>query len=209
MERIVQALEQISLLPEAFLDFSVGQGRNKFLKDLSYITDGNKEAMVDKAMQGIHEHIAEVKNWLLPYKLPPDYMLFLTHYGGLHIETKHSVLHSLGVGTEVEEKYPSIEREDVIGNLKEVAVLHVAFLDFRFGDVSPYRVYFILDLSGFIAKGAVLSVGPFQWPHPAELDEIFENPHQYTQYIEISATSFTHWIEIATQTQGHFGYLDT
>jgi hypothetical protein len=205
LKAVVEAAERIRRLPDVFVDCGVGQGRDAFQKQLEERSGKDESASVDGHIDDLRSTIEELAMRATPYGLPDDYVYFLEFYGGLAIDTDDYYFAIMGVGAMVEERYSSVVSDEALQNPGAYGFLSLGVLSFRAGEHRFQRVSFFLDLTGTIQRYCVIGVGPWG-KGTLTPDAILKALPAHHAMWQMTASSFTGWLERAADTRGAFGY---
>lgn len=202
-----RAVERIQLLPEAFVDCSIRQGRDAVLKQLRERDGSIADRIVDAFIaEDIRDTIATVAGKAKPYEIPDDYIFFLEFYGGLAIDRDDYYFSVFGVGPWVEHWYSSIVSDAVLQEPGEYGFLSLGRVTVHKGEPGSPYISFFLDLAGTVQKHCVIGVGPWGLGTP-DPDVVLQDLHGHSAMWRKLANSFTEWLEQAADTEGSFGYV--
>jgi hypothetical protein len=205
MDRVIQAVERIRIIPGAEVDCGLGQGRDALL---AHIHRQYSEVMGvplmpdDWYVTESRQCFAEMQAEVAPNRLPDDYALFLEYYGGLSIGMSDYDLIVDGIGPMVEEWYGFPFGDD---GIYENGLLAIATLVLQ-KDRSSQRFRFFLDLGGIIRQDSVIGIDD-RGLERADYASILQDPHTHPDRWTKLTDSFTEWLEQAATTKGAFGYI--
>jgi len=216
---VIEIVEQIRALPNAYVDCGFLQGREAVLKQFQQREEGvsgavipdlrdetEKVAAADRFISSMQEAITELIERTKPYKIPKDYILFLQTYGGMLIDGEKYNFATYGIGPMVEDWYGYLNTADhVLMESGKLGWLSLGRLVFSRGHKYGYqRVVFLLDLANSIRKDSVIGIGPWDGREPQEL--ILSNLQSWNGKWTKVSDSFAEWLELARHTAGEFVY---
>jgi hypothetical protein len=204
--QVIQVVERIRLLSEAFVDSSIRQGRDTILEQLRERGGPTADKIVDAFIAEISDTIATVVGKAKPYEIPDDYIFFLEFYGGLAIDRDDYYFSVFGVGPWVEHWYSSIVSDAVLQEPGEYGFLSLGSTNIRKGEHRLQRVHFVLDLAGTVQEYCVIGVGPWGLGTP-DPETVLQDLQGHSEMWRKLANSFTEWLEQAVDTEGSFGYV--
>ena len=144
-------IEQIRIVTDALIDYSIAQPHDKLLKHLQEHLPSFYPKAYELMLRDGDRYISEIDSWVQPYGLPQDYREFVRYYGGMLLsdnESYHLVVD--GVGPMVEEWYSYLMGDD---GEYESGFLRIGFQHIY--NQPSHAVLFWLDIAGSIQKGAV------------------------------------------------------
>jgi hypothetical protein len=191
---------------------------------------------VDKYIYYCLEDIDELKARVIPYTLPSDYLFFLEYYGGLAIHTDSFRFEIYGCGPMTQEWYgdwvcdnwgeyndpllpgprgfkigylrfdtASLENRRRNQAAQNVATYSNPFEAPWYPEIESKWIELRFDLAGNVQTNCIVGLGPDQSNtiHPLSVGD------NDRRIWKVLATSFTEFIERATQTNAQFGYKNT
>lgn len=205
--KMKEIVERIRLLPEAYVDCGLRQGRDMIQKQLNERAgEEEKVEFVDAFIEDIQNTIASLIQRAKPYDIPDDYISFLEYYGGLFLWNDKYTLSLFGTGPMVEEWYSSVVSDEALQEVGQYGFLTIGSLNFREQHKYKFQyVTFFLDLAGHVQKHCVIGIGPWGAETLTPLD-ILKDIHAYPGTWQKVANSFTEWLELAAETEGAFIY---
>jgi hypothetical protein len=195
MNRVIQAVERIRIIPESRVDCSIQQGHEAVLEQFQ-LSFG--EASEDD-ITNLRQALIELHTWVAPHRLPDDYVFFQEFYGGLTIRTSHYDFFIEGLGPMTDDWYGDVMGDD---GIYENGLLLIGTL--AFGNNPRQFNRFFLDVVGIIDQYCVIQT-ELQGPPHSELLQMLQSPLDHpTDWAKV-AGSFTEWLELVAETQGSLG----
>lgn len=205
-----EAIAHIQALPGAQVDRNFGQGEAVVREQLER-RYGRAYSDTSAFIADARKTLATLQELAAPAQLPPDYMVFLEHYGGLRIQSGSHELVIDGLGPMTTAWYEGIVGMNPAGFVHTALYIATLSLDIEEGeDIDAARitspswrgVECLLDLTGVISKGAVFALGPDlgAGPHPFSVDA--DDIRVWQQL----ANSFTAFLARVAATNGLLGY---
>lgn len=186
MRDLINVVEQIRVIPGAKVDCTFGQGQEAVRQHLVRFGQEDELQYIDELLAQSKEEISQINQLIAPNSLPHDYTYFLTHYGGLSIESQAGLEDFIVFGTgplsrfwadgtlldyneELVAAYPlyiAIWLDwDGLAKAQEEQAARSQQEGSNFPEVSPFDEdltpshnpsLFFLDVAGIVAKQAIL-----------------------------------------------------
>lgn len=206
MRQIVEAVRQIAGLPGANIDRGFGQGRDAVRQQLELLMEGNvSDLVLDGQFEDHQDHLKELQAWVLPYRIPDDYLYFIDLYGGMLIETMAFTLMVFGLGPMCYEWYMPLIPEETATEPSQDGLLHIGRLEFNNPGQDFPAVLFFIDLAGIFQRDSILGMDT-RGTGDLSVAQVIAERSKYSSQWKILANSFAEWLELVVQTQGALGY---
>jgi hypothetical protein len=204
---LAAVVTQLELNADAQIDVGYLQGRDAVLRQLERRTGQNEEQMVDRHIEGMKAHVADIKSGLQPYHLPSDYLSFLEWYGGLSLYGPDEAYYFavFGVGPMVEDWYSAVLGEDILLQQGTTAYLPIAGLSFRTGTRMDQAVRFFMCFAENTSAPTIIWVGPTD-DAPSRILLRPNSEEVQSGMTQTLAATFTDWLALAGKTRGSFNY---
>lgn len=203
---ITRVIEEITRLPNVFIDRNYGQGYDALRRHFIVHKIGIDQ--LDAFIDSSRRRIRHLEKMFEPYQLPPDYLFFLEQYGGIAVsDGRKPMLDIFGVGPLADIEYspvidvnensphhthknifiaagesPLSEEEKAI--MSEVWKSNPKIPDIvRKGAPKSQQVSFYIDLQGAIQSNSIIAIKDI---------EVLTQNNQW----ELMAFSFTEWIKM-------------
>jgi hypothetical protein len=203
MEALIQALEKIIQIPGAMVDKE--EDAAIYAQILSLFEQEEKlDLYISENLNGIQQLV----NWVKPFKLSKDFLLFQYLYAGISIDTKEYNLTLNGLGPHFEQYYPSIMGDQAWTKPKTDGLLALGDLQLLVRYINnEYYYAFLLDLNKVFAQEYnVIAIGPMDGSYNI-LFEAIKNPAKYQDKWVIVGNSFTEWICAIAEAEGKLSWL--
>jgi hypothetical protein len=203
---LVSVIKQLEESADVQLDVGYRQDRAKVRMQLKRRSGRSEEKRVDRAIESMKQHVADVSNGIQPHRLPTDYLDFLEWYGGLALfgPDESYYLSINGVGPMVLEWYTDLLGEDKVERQGMRTYLPIGRLSFRTGPPGMAVKFYIAFEQGIDAL-SIIGVGPTDDEPPKGL-LLPEDDVARSNKVKTLAGSFTEWLVQTSQTNGLFGY---
>ena len=205
METIKTIVEQIRRIQNSNVDVGILQGNKEIIDQFKRQCYQVDELAVPSMVQEAQDDIVNLKQKMLPYKIPEDYLYFLEYYGGLMIADNYHYFAPYGLGPMSEEWYASIISPDATPEAIQYGFLGIGFLSLREGKYQGQNVSYFLDIAGKIQSGTIIAIGPRK-PATSSLSEVLKDIFAFPTAWQKIANSFTEWLQLVLDTEGVFDY---
>jgi hypothetical protein len=168
MRELVNVIQQIQVIPGAKIDCTFGQGQEAVRQHLIRFGRDDELQLIDELLAQSREELNQINQQIAPNSLPHDYTYFLTHFGGLSIESQAGLEDFIVFGT------GPLSREWADGTL----------LDYNEGLVAGYPLYIAiwLDWDGLAKvqeeQAARSQQEGFKFPEASPFDEDLTPSHK-------------------------------
>lgn len=201
MKEIIEALNQIVMIPWALVDRNFRQGNGAVSEQLLLKTgEAPSSEIVRLIIKDSREGVIQLTEMVAPYQLPKNYVFFLEYSGGLIIKTENYQLGLYGLGPMALHWYGDIIALNYLPELPKKSI-HIGYLSLS--SEARGNVDFILDTAGIVAPQSIFALGPghSEVPHPFALRE--DDIRNWTKL----ANSFSDFLIQIAETEGRLGCL--
>jgi hypothetical protein len=206
MQQVEEAMYRIARLPGANVDRGFGRGRDAVRQQLELLMEEEvSDLLLDGQFEDHQDHLKELQAWVLPYRIPDDYLYFIDLYGGLRIKTAEHIFVVNGFGPMCHEWYLPLIPEESPSEPGQNGLLYIGRVEFNNPEQGFPAVLFFIDLAGIFQQDSILGMET-RGTGDLSVAQVIAERSKYSSQWKVLANSFAEWLELVVQTQGTLGY---